>query len=126
MTADLDALKQKTAALGDKIRELKAAADPDKAAIGAAVAELNEAKKQYAEQNGGIGVDGKPYEPPMTKAEKKAKAKAEKAAGGAKPEVAVRSIGKKACFVLDLANIHSLFWNCCRPTRQLMNRRWGN
>ena len=42
--------------------------------------ELLAAKQVYADANGGIGVDGKPYEPPMTKAEKKVKVKAEKAA----------------------------------------------
>ena len=82
----MDALKEEITALGDKIRELKAAS-ADKAAIGSAVEALNEAKKKYADQNGGIGVDGKPYEAPISKAEKKAKAKAEKASDAPKPEV---------------------------------------
>jgi hypothetical protein len=43
------------------------------------------AKQLYADNNGGIGVDGTPYEPPLTKAQKKAKAKAEKDGAGKTP-----------------------------------------
>ena len=80
-TVNLDALKQQVEALAEKVKELKEANPVDKDAIGATVKELLAAKQQYADNNNGIGVDGKPFEPPLTKAEKKAKAKAEKAAG---------------------------------------------
>ena len=80
-SVDLEALKAEITSIGDKIRTLKTASPIDKDAIGAAVGALNEAKKKYADNNDGLGVDGKPYEAPMSKAEKKAK---EKAAGPAK------------------------------------------
>ena len=85
-SVDLEALKAEITSLGDTIRTLKTASPVDKDAIGAAVGALNEAKKKYADNNDGLGVDGKPYEAPMSKAEKKAKEKAtkEKAAGPAK------------------------------------------
>jgi chromosome segregation ATPase len=73
-TVDLEKLKEEITSLGDKIRELKASG----ADVGATVTELNAAKKNYADNNNGIGADGKPFEAPMSKAEKKAKAKAEK------------------------------------------------
>lgn len=79
MAAELETLKAEIQSLGDKIRDLKQA-NADPAEIGNAVKDLNDAKKKYADQNNGIGVDGKPYEAPLSKAEKKAKAKAEKAA----------------------------------------------
>lgn len=83
---DLEKLKAEIAEIGDKIKDLKSAAEVDKAAVGAAVADLLAKKKLYADNNDGIGVDGKKYEEPMTKAQKKAKAKAEKGGGGpAKP-----------------------------------------
>ena len=78
---DLAKLKEKVDSLSEQIKTLKAAGgDGNKEAIGAAVASLLAAKKEYADNNNGIGVDGKPYEEPLTKAQKKAKAKAEKAA----------------------------------------------
>lgn len=85
-SVDLEALKAEITSLGDTIRTLKTASPVDNDAIGAAVGALNEAKKKYADNNNGLGVDGKPYEAPMSKAEKKAKEKAtkEKAAGPAK------------------------------------------
>jgi hypothetical protein len=78
-TVNLDALKQEVEALADKVKELKAASPVDKDAIGATVQNLLAAKQKYADNNNGIGVDGKPFEAPLTKAAKKAKAKAEKA-----------------------------------------------
>ena len=84
-TVNLDALKQEVEALADKVKELKAASPVDKDAIGATVQNLLAAKQKYADNNNGIGVDGKPYEPPMSKAEKKAKAKAEKAEAAEPP-----------------------------------------
>lgn len=81
---DLDELKEEVTALGEKVKALKDAGEKD--AIGPAVEALLAAKQLYADNNNGIGVDGNPYEPPLTKAQKKAKAKAEKAAAGpAKP-----------------------------------------
>ena len=93
-TVDLDKLKEEITALGEKIRELKSASEVDKTAIGAAVNDLLAAKKKYAENNNGIGADGKPYEAPLTKAEKKAKAKAEKAAAAAKAAAGAGGNGK--------------------------------
>jgi SMC interacting uncharacterized protein involved in chromosome segregation len=89
MTAELETLKTQIDSIGDKIKELKGA-NAEKTEIDNAVKELNEAKKKFADQNNGMGVDGKPYEPPMSKAEKKAKAKAEKASGGEDPQQQVR------------------------------------
>jgi hypothetical protein len=83
---DLEALKAEITAIGDKIRVLKESG-ADKVEIGNAVESLNAAKKKYADSNNGIGVDGKPYEPPMSKAEKKKKEKAEKGRGGGQPPV---------------------------------------
>lgn len=77
-SANLEELKKEVETLANKITELKKASPVDKDTIGAAVQQLLAAKKLYADNNDGIGVDGKPYEQPMTKAEKKAKAKAEK------------------------------------------------
>ena len=59
---DLKQLKDDIAALGNRIRELKAGPPPvDAAAVSAAVQELMDRKKLYAEHNHGIGVDGKPF-----------------------------------------------------------------
>ena len=76
---DLNQLKTDIEALGEKVKELKTSGGGDqKDAIGAAVAEMLAKKKEYADNNNGIGVDGNPYEEPLSKAQKKAKAKAEK------------------------------------------------
>jgi hypothetical protein len=56
----------------------------DKNAVAVAVASLLDAKKVYAEKNNGIGFDGQPYEEPLTKAQKKAKAKADPEAESSK------------------------------------------
>lgn len=77
-TVNLEELKKEVESLAMKVKDLKAGSSVDKDAVGGAVKELLEAKQKYADNNNGIGVDGKPYEPPMSKAEKKAKAKAEK------------------------------------------------
>ena len=84
---DLPALQSTITTLGESIKELKSSAEPDKDAIATAVAALLDAKRTYASNNGGIGVDGKKWEEPMTKSqkkklekEKKAKEAAEKAA----------------------------------------------
>jgi septum formation inhibitor MinC len=82
--ADLEQLKEQITAAGEKVKTLKSSVPVNKDAIGAAVKELMDLKKQYADNNNGIGVDGKKFEEPMTKAQKKAKEKAEKEAGPAK------------------------------------------
>ena len=65
---ELDKLAVEISTLAEKIKSLKAEASVDKDAVGKAVAELLTLKQTYAENNNGIGVDGKPLE-------KKAKAK---------------------------------------------------
>ena len=83
-TADLSALKAKVEALSDQIRDLKASgSDAAKDQIPPLVKEMLAAKKAYADGNGGIGVDGKPYEEPLSKSEKKKREKAAKAAAAA-------------------------------------------
>ena len=82
MAADLDKIKAEIDTIGNRIRDLKSSGG-SKEDIGAAVEALKTAKKQYADNNNGIGVDGKPYQENLTKAQKKALAKAEKEAGGA-------------------------------------------
>ena len=89
---ELEQLKEQIDAAGENINTLKAAGgEVDKVAIGAAVTDLLGLKKQYAELNNGIGVDGKPFEAPMSKAEKKAKEKADKAGTGPAKQVRVMS-----------------------------------
>lgn len=78
---DLDKLKDEIYALGDTIKSLKSADSVDNDAVGKAVAELLDKKKLYADHNNGIGVDGKPFQTNLTKAEKKAQAKADKGGG---------------------------------------------
>ena len=80
--SELETLKKQIETVGEEIKTLKTNGG-DKEAITKKVAELLAAKKAYADANNGIGVDGKPYEQPLSKAEKKKKAKAEKAAAAA-------------------------------------------
>jgi len=80
----LDKLKTTVTTLSEKIVTLKKAEPVDGDAVTATVKELLDAKKLFADANGGIGVDGNPYVPPMTKAEKKAKQRADKAAKATK------------------------------------------
>lgn len=76
MSSDnLDELRSNVEIIAAKIVNLKQADPVDKDAIGAAVKDLLDAKRKFAESNGGIGVDGKPFEEPLSKADKK---KAEK------------------------------------------------
>eukprot|EP00522_Entomoneis_paludosa_P015533 CAMPEP_0172445112 /NCGR_PEP_ID=MMETSP1065-20121228/5055_1 /TAXON_ID=265537 /ORGANISM="Amphiprora paludosa, Strain CCMP125" /LENGTH=900 /DNA_ID=CAMNT_0013195907 /DNA_START=60 /DNA_END=2762 /DNA_ORIENTATION=+ len=77
---DLAALKTEIDGLGEKIRQAKESGEGD---VGALVQQLLTAKQTYADNNNGLGVDGQPYQPPLTKAQKKAKAKAEKEAAAA-------------------------------------------
>lgn len=87
MSVNLEALAVEIAAMAETVKTLKAeGADGD--AVKAAVDALLVVKQTYADNNGGLGVDGKPYEPPLTKAQKKAKAKAEKEAAAASASAA--------------------------------------
>lgn len=92
--ANLEELRSKVETLAEKITSLKKETPVNKDAIGAAVKELLDAKRTFAENNGGIGVDGKPFEEPLSKAEKKKRAKAEKSVA-----VKVDASGKQVCFI---------------------------
>jgi hypothetical protein len=81
--ANLEELKAKVDTLAAKIVELKKANPVDKDAVGTAVKDLLDAKRTYAQNNNGIGVDGKEWQEPMSKAEKKKLEKAKKAAANA-------------------------------------------
>jgi hypothetical protein len=81
--ANLEEMLETVNALAQKVTDLKKTVPVDKDAIGKTVKELLDAKRSYAENNNGIGVDGKPWEEPMSKSEKKKKEKAEKAAKAA-------------------------------------------
>ena len=81
-TVDLDALRTRINNLGETIKSLKSSSEPDKDAIAASVSELLEAKRTFANNNGGIGVDGKKWEEPMSKRDKKKAEKAAKAKEG--------------------------------------------
>jgi hypothetical protein len=80
---DLNTLQQEIESVGNQIRDLKANGGGGDA-LGLLITQLNTLKKQYAEQNGGLGFDGKPYQPPaLSKAEKKKLEKEKKAAAAA-------------------------------------------
>jgi hypothetical protein len=69
---ELNQIKEDIAAIGNRIKELKSkGADADKNEIAKAVQELLDKKQLYADNNNGIGADGKPFKANMTKAEKK-------------------------------------------------------
>jgi hypothetical protein len=78
--SSLESIETEIDNVGNQIRELKSSGGGD---VGALVAKLNTLKKDYADQNGGIGVDGKPYQAPLSKAEKKKLEKEKKAAAAA-------------------------------------------
>lgn len=81
---DLAELATRISTLGETIKTLKSSSEqPDADAISAAVAALLDAKRLYAATNGGIGVDGKPWEEPLTKSQKKKLEKEKKAAEAA-------------------------------------------
>ena len=82
---DLTELASRITLLGESIKSLKesSSAEPDKDEISKAVKALVDAKRTYATHNGGIGVDGKKWEEPMSKSEKKKAEKAAKAAAAA-------------------------------------------
>jgi hypothetical protein len=78
---DLAELATRISTLGETIKSLKSSSEqPDADAISAAVAALLDAKRLYAANNGGKGVDGKPWEEPLTKSQKKKLEKEKKAA----------------------------------------------
>ena len=58
---DLEALAKEITEAGEKVKELKTNKASEKADIDAAVKLLLEKKQQYADNNEGIGVDGKPF-----------------------------------------------------------------
>jgi len=94
--SNLEELREKVTALAEKVATLKTAAPVDKDAIAATVKDLLDAKRTFAQNNNGIGVDDKPFEEPMSKAEKKKKDKADKAAAAA----AASNTGKQISFYM--------------------------
>jgi len=101
--ANLEEQKEKVDSLAQKIVDLKKADPVDKDAIGATVKELLDAKRTYAEHNKGIGVDGKPWEEPMSKSDKKKKEKLAKAAA------AVTVNGKQVSLKLSSCSRSNMF-----------------
>lgn len=86
MSDALEALKSQIEEIGNQIRDIKDGGNNNGDAsqiIPSLVANLNTLKQEYANQNGGLGVDGKPYQPPLSKAEKKKLEKEKKAAAAA-------------------------------------------
>lgn len=81
--SDLESLREQITSLGEQIKSIKAATPVDKDALTALLPKLLQAKQDFANANNGLDVDGNPYQPPMTKAEKKKKAKEEKAKAAA-------------------------------------------
>lgn len=78
---NLSELATRISNLGESIKILKSSSSeqPDPDAITAAVTALLDAKRLYAQNNGGVGVDGKPWEEPLTKSQKKKLEKEKKA-----------------------------------------------
>lgn len=79
---NLEDLKKVIHSLAESIKSLKSSGSSsptDKDAISASVSALLNAKRTYAAANGGIDVEGKPWEEPMSKSEKKRLDKAEAA-----------------------------------------------
>jgi len=68
----LSELRARILSLSEHIKSLKASSDDgDKDAITTAVAQLVDAKRSYAANNGGLDMDNKPYVESMSKSEKK-------------------------------------------------------
>ncbi|KAL7490040.1 hypothetical protein ACHAW6_015768 [Cyclotella cf. meneghiniana] len=94
---DLEALRSRIDQLGETIKSLKSSSEPDKDAIASAVADLLDAKRTFAANNGGIGVDGNKWEEPMSKKDKKKAEKASKAkSDGVDNQVSEANAAKKA------------------------------
>ncbi len=108
--SSIEELKAKVDDLAQKVTDLKKSTPVDKDAIGVTVKALLDAKRTYAENNNGIGVDGKPWEEPLSKAEKKKRDKAKKAteAGGAKPAGADGKQVSSFCFLCFVTVIDCL------------------
>ena len=66
---DLPALAAQIAAAADQVKALKTNGG-SKDDITAAVNQLLQLKQQYADNNNGLGVDGQPYQPPLSNKEK--------------------------------------------------------
>lgn len=96
-SVDLDALRTRITTLGETIKTLKSSSEPDKDAIATAVAELLDAKRSFANNNGGIGVDGNKWEEPMSKKDKKKAEKAAKAAAAGGGNVVSEANGMLMC-----------------------------
>lgn len=77
---ELEVLAAEIKALGEKVKTMKADGS-DKESIDSVVAALLTAKKTYAENNNGIGVDGQPYQESLSKKEKKSKGKEQQEQG---------------------------------------------
>jgi hypothetical protein len=69
--ANLEELRANVEAIAASIIALKKAEPVNKEAIATAVKDLLDAKRTFADNNNGIGVDGKPFEEPMSKSDKK-------------------------------------------------------
>ena len=99
--SDLDELRAKVTSIADEITSFKETTPVNKEGIAALIPQLLAAKVAFAQANNGIGVDGKPYEAPLSKAEKKKRAKEEKAkaaaaaSGGASAAAEVGESGKQ-------------------------------
>ncbi len=95
----LETLKTEIDNIGTQIRDLKSSGGGD---VGSLVAKLNLLKKEYADNNAGIGVDGKPYQAPLSKADKKKLEKEKKAATQNKEsEVSRRESFQLVCLFLS-------------------------
>ena len=98
MSVNLETLAAEINTLAESVKTLKTAgATGDE--VKAAVDGLLAAKQQYADNNGGLGTDGLTYVPPMTNAQKKAKAKADKAAAKAAAAEPTKAAGTAVCDV---------------------------
>jgi hypothetical protein len=80
----LDDWRTKVEACAEQVKTLKTTDGVEKEAVGAAVTALLDAKRSFAKLNKGIGIDGKPFEEPMSKADKKKQKKQGTPAGPAK------------------------------------------
>jgi hypothetical protein len=70
-TTALDELRERVHSIAGAIKHLKSSTPTDKDAISHSVKALLDAKRAYANANGGIDVDGKPWEEPMSNSERK-------------------------------------------------------
>ena len=95
---NLDELRDEINHLSDEIRALKTGLSPEaeKSNIEIKVNAMVECKRKFAQHNGGIGFDGKPWEEPLSKSEKKRRDKAMKHADGVPGETNAVSAEKAA------------------------------